>query len=229
MKFSNYIRIHKEGYVFIIIFTVIALLLLSFSGILGVIAIFFTGFSLFFFRDPERLTPIEENLVISPADGIVQSITESTPPDELTNIDEKMLKISIFLNLFDVHVNRAPVTGKVIALHYYSGKFFNASLDKASKENERQSVLVETAKGHKVIFAQIAGLIGRRIICDLEEGGEVVAGQRYGIIRFGSRLDVYLPRQIIPLIGVGQRCVGGETVLANFDSTRVTAPLFEIK
>ena len=116
-----------------------------------------------------------------------------------------------------------------ICFYYYSGKFFNASLDKASKENEHQSVLVETPQGNKVVFVQIAGLIARRIICDLEEGGEVIAGQRFGIIRFGSRLDVYLPRQTIPLVGVGQRCVGGETVLANFNSSKVTAPLFEIR
>ncbi|RYE06364.1 MAG: phosphatidylserine decarboxylase [Rickettsiaceae bacterium] len=219
--------IHREGYIFIISFAAVTFLLASFSTALGWIGFTATMWCAYFFRNPERITPIDDNLVISPADGIVQSISESIPPAELGLGDELMTRISIFLNVFNVHVNRIPIAGKIRALHYNPGKFFNASLDKASIHNERQSVLLETKSGHNVIFVQIAGLVARRIVCDLEEGSEVRSGERYGIIRFGSRADVYLPLKTAILVSVGQTAIGGETVIANFEIKKFSEPKFE--
>lgn len=221
--------IHREGYIFVVIFAAATFLFASFSSTLGWIGFIATAWCAYFFRNPERHTPIDENLVISPADGVITAITESIPPAELGLGEEEMLRISVFLNVFDVHVNRMPVSGKVTALHYHPGKFFNASLDKASVHNERQSVLVETKDGVKVVCVQIAGLIARRIVCDLEEGDVVKGGERYGIIRFGSRADVYLPRKTVPLVCIGQRAIGGETIFANFKSSKVAAPKFEVR
>src|SRR5690606_31859934 len=154
--------------------------------------------------DPDRTTPTGEGLVISPADGTVIKIEEAVPPQELGWTDKPLTKISIFLNVFDVHVNRIPVNGKIIKRHYYPGKFFNASLDKASEFNERNSIIVRTKDKKDVLFVQIAGLVARRILCDVEEGDEVQAGSRYGIIRFGSRADIYLPKGVNPQVAVGQ-------------------------
>lgn len=221
--------IHREGYIFIVLFAVTTFLLASFSSTLGWIGFISTLWCIYFFRNPDRMTPVDENLVISPADGVVQMIVEAMPPAELGLGNEEMLRISVFLNVFNVHVNRNPVGGKIVGLHYNPGKFFNASLDKASIYNERQSVVIETKDGTKVLCVQIAGLIARRIVCDLEEGMEIKAGERYGIIRFGSRVDIYLPRKTIPLVHVGQICVGGETILADFKSTRTNAPKFEVR
>ncbi len=170
-------------------------------------------FCLYFFRDPQRFTPTDDNLVISPADGLIQKITSATPPAELELGESPLTRISIFLNVFDVHINRIPITGKVIAAKYCPGKFLNAELDKASEENERQCVTIEHKKA-KIGLVQIAGLIARRIICDIETGDEVTAGERYGLIRFGSRVDVYLPSKAKVKVLEGQRSIGGETVLA---------------
>ena len=220
--------IHKEGYIFIAIGFAITFILASINTNLGWISFIATLFCVYFFRNPNRLTPVGEGLVISPADGTVVAISQTSPPAEL-KIDEPMLKISIFLNVINVHVNRVPIAGKVIGTHYHPGKFLNASLDKASVHNERQSVVLETLSGVKVAFVQIAGLIARRIVCDLEEGMEVKAGQRYGIIRFGSRMDVYLPAKIIPTVGVGQTVIGGETILADLASNAITPANFEVR
>ncbi len=222
--------IHREGYIFIIGFAIITFILSSFSSTLGFVGIVMTIWCAYFFRNPERYTPIIEDAVISAADGVVQSITEAVPPSELGLGSAEMLRISVFLNVFNVHVNRIPVDGKIVALHYNPGKFLNASLDKASIYNERQSILIHTPSGAKVACVQIAGLIARRIVCDLEEGEEVKAGSRFGIIRFGSRVDVYLPRKTVPLVSVGQISVGGETVLANLkQGTKVSGPKFEVR
>ncbi len=221
--------IHREGYIFIVLFAAATFLFASFSQALGWIGFVSTLFCAYFFRNPDRLTPVDDNLVISPADGVVQMITHTPAPSELNMGDEEMLRISIFLNIFNVHVNRSPVSGTVKALHYNPGKFLNASLDKASTFNERQSVVIETENKSKVICVQIAGLIARRIVCDLENGMNVKAGERYGIIRFGSRVDVYLPGKMIPLVQVGQTAIGGETVLADFSYKKVSAPKFEIR
>lgn len=221
--------IHREGYIFIVLFSAASFFLASFSAALGWVGFIATLFCAYFFRNPDRVTPIDESLVISPADGIVQAITHVPAPAELNLGDEDMMRISIFLNVFNVHVNRNPVSGKVVKLLYNPGKFLNASLDKASAFNERQSVIIETEKKEKVICVQIAGLIARRIVCDLEEGMDVKGGARYGIIRFGSRVDVYLPKKIVPLVHVGQTTVGGETILADLSSKKVSEPKFEVR
>lgn len=229
-QFGDFSRIiHREGYIFIVLFAAVTFLLASLHAALGWAGFVATLFCTYFFRNPDRITPIDENLVISPADGVVQMITHVPAPAELNLGDEDMLRISIFLNVFNVHVNRNPVSGKVVGLHYNPGKFLNASLDKASVFNERQSVVIETEKKERVICVQIAGLIARRIVCDLEDGMEIKAGERYGIIRFGSRVDVYLPKKMVPLVHVGQIAIGGETILADFASKRVSEPKFEIR
>jgi phosphatidylserine decarboxylase len=227
-QYSDFSKIiHKEGYIFIISFAAITFLLASFSTILGWLSFVATVWCMYFFRNPDRITPVADELVISPADGIVQNITEAVPPIELGLSDEEMIRVSIFLNIFNVHVNRIPASGKILALHYNPGKFFNASLDKASIYNERQSVLMETNNGHKIAFVQIAGLIARRIVCELEEDSRVQAGERYGIIRFGSRVDLYLPLKTAVLVSKGQTCIGGETVIADFNLKKTSEPKFE--
>lgn len=212
--------IHKEGYIFIIIFALITFILGSFSSFLGWMGSLCTIWCAFFFRNPERITPVGDNLVISGADGVVQKIVEVEPPKELKLGKEPMIRISVFLNIFNVHVNRVPVSGKILALKYFPGKFFNASLDKASIHNERQSVLIEAQNKTKIAFVQIAGLIARRIVCDLEEDQAVSAGQRYGLIRFGSRMDVYLPLNTTIEVAEGQTCIAGETIIADLNKKK---------
>ncbi len=221
--------IHREGYIFIVIFAVITFILGSFSSTFGWIGAISTAWCIYFFRNPERVTPINDNFVISPADGIVQTIKETTPPSELGLGNDEMIRISVFLNVFNVHINRVPASGKILALNYHPGKFFNASLDKASIHNERQSVLMETSSGVKIAFVQIAGLIARRIVCDLEESQLVKAGQRYGLIRFGSRADIYLPLKTAILVTEGQTCIGGETILADINLNKSSEPKFEVR
>ena len=212
--------IHKEGYVFILIFIIITLVLFLISQKLGWIGVLLTIWCVFFFRDPERVTPIEKDFVVSPADGLVQRITTAKLPPELEGGDEEYTRVSIFLNVFDVHVNRIPIEGEVKILHYHPGKFFNASLDKASEHNERQSILIETPENKLVGVVQIAGLIARRIVCNLKDHEQVKTGERFGIIRFGSRVDVYLPKGIEPQVIEGQRVVGGESIIANLEGVQ---------
>jgi phosphatidylserine decarboxylase len=219
--------IHKEGYIFIIIFAAITFILGSFSSTLAWIGGACTLWCAYFFRNPERMTPTQDNLIVSAADGIVQKIVETIPPAELNLGNEEMTKVSVFLNVFNVHVNRIPASGKILSLHYNPGKFFNASLDKASIYNERQSVLMETKNKTKIAFVQIAGLIARRIVCDLEEEQEVLTGQRYGLIRFGSRVDIYLPIKTTIMVTEGQTCIGGETIIADLDKKKSEQPSFE--
>lgn len=229
MSIINSIRsglhpIHKEGYVFIVLALIPTIIAFATEYTsLGWALLILTAWCAFFFRDPERVTPQNDNLVISPADGTVSLITKALPPKELNMEEKELTRISIFLNIFNVHVNRSPVTGTVKELHYHPGKFLNASLDKASEDNERQSVLVETANGKEVAFTQIAGLIAKRIVCDLEEKQEVKAGERYGIIRFGSRMDVFLPDGVNPQVVVGQTAIAGETILADLKSKSAAA------
>jgi phosphatidylserine decarboxylase len=207
--------IHSEGYYFVIVFAVISFIIGSFYEALGWVGFVATLWCAYFFRNPERVTPVGDNYVVSPADGLVQKITMAAPPPELNMGDEERCRVSIFLNVFDVHVNRVPASGKIKALHYHPGKFFNASLDKASIHNERQAVLMTTKDGEEIAFTQIAGLIARRILCELQEGQEVKAGERFGLIRFGSRMDIFLPKGVNPLVFEGQRAIGGETIIAD--------------
>lgn len=205
--------IHQDGLKFVAIAAAAALLGFAFSTALGWVGIGLTLYVCYFFRDPERVTPKGENLIIAPADGLVQRIVEAVPPQELEMGDAPLTRISIFLNVFDVHINRIPIAGKIAAEHYVAGKFLNAELDKASDENERQLVAIDSAKG-RIGLIQIAGLVARRILCDLEKGQMVEAGERYGLIRFGSRVDVFLPKSARIKVLEGQRSIGGETVLA---------------
>lgn len=209
------VPIHPAGWPFIAAFLLAALILGLIWSPLGWIGLVLSLWCVYFFRDPPRVTPVQEGLIISPADGLVQRIARVTPPAELELGSEERTRISIFLNVFDVHVNRIPIDGTVSTLHYHPGKFLNASLDKASEDNERQLVTVTMKDGQKIGFVQIAGLVARRIICDLKQDQAVKAGERFGLIRFGSRADVYLPEGSAPLVIEGQRVIGGETVLAD--------------
>lgn len=206
--------IHPQGWRFIGIFLAVTLVLFYALGAAGWAGAVLTLWCAWFFRNPERVTPQGAGLIIAPADGVVSLITEAPPPEGLGLGAGARPRISIFMNVFNVHVNRVPASGRIAALEYRAGKFLNATLDKASEDNERQAVRVTTDNGQDIVFVQIAGLIARRIVCDLKEGDRVVAGQRFGLIRFGSRLDVYLEPGMEPLVAVGQPTVAGETVLA---------------
>lgn len=179
------------------------------------LGLLFTGFCLYFFRDPERVPPATPGLALAPADGKVVSVARAVPPAELGLGPEPRWRVAIFLSVLDVHVNRVPVDGTVTRIAYRAGAFVNASLDKASDENERNALALRLADGRDVAVVQIAGLIARRILCDVREGDMVTAGDRFGIIRFGSRTDLYLPPGVPPLVREGQTMVGGETVIAD--------------
>jgi phosphatidylserine decarboxylase len=212
--------IHREGWLFIALFAAINVLAFLFSLWLGIILLPLTLWCLAFFRDPERFTPDEPGLIICPADGRMLPVIEAAPPLELGLGDRARPRLSIFMNVFNVHVNRNPVSGTVIAKSYRPGKFFNASFDKASIHNERMSLRIrpEGDDGtHDLAVVQIAGLVARRIVCDLAQGQGVRRGARFGIIRFGSRVDVYLPPGASILVREGQMVRAGETILARFD------------
>lgn len=217
---AAFVPIHREGYRFIAIFAAVTAVLfwlnLTPLGWLGVIL---TLWCAYFFRDPERVTPLRDGLVISPADGRVSSIEEVIPPPELDLPRDPVIRISVFMNVFDVHVNRSPLDGVVRRIAYIPGAFINAELDKASEDNERQALTLELSDGRLVGVVQIAGLIARRIVKFVNEGDRLMAGQRFGLIRFGSRVDVYLPKGVNTLACVGQRAVAGETVLADLNSS----------
>ena len=206
--------IHPDGWRFVAIFAVVTLLLFWLAAPLGWLGVIATAWCVFFFRDPWRVTPTRAGLVVAPADGRVVSVEPARPPAELGFGDAPMLRVGIFLNVFDVHVNRMPMAGRVAKRVYHAGKFLNASLDKASEENERMAIRLAAPEGD-IGVVQIAGLVARRIVCTLSEGQEVVAGQRFGLIRFGSRTDVYLPAGWPVFAIAGQRMVGGETVIAD--------------
>ena len=215
---SVLVPIHPAGWMFIAIFAIASLLLAMMSSVLGFIGLVATAWCVYFFRNPPRVTPMREGLIVSPADGVVQKILSCVPPAELQLGDQPRTRISIFLNVFNVHVNRVPVEGSITHLHYQEGKFLNANLDKASDENERQSIKITMPNDITVGVVQIAGLVARRIICELKLGQSVKAGEVFGLIRFGSRVDIYLPHNVTPLVIVGQTMIGGETILADLKS-----------
>jgi phosphatidylserine decarboxylase len=212
---SVIVPIHPSGWMFVAIFALVSLALSLIWAPFGWLGLIATSWCVYFFRDPDRITPMREGLIVSPADGVVQKIIKCVPPAELDLGKDERTRVSIFLNVFNVHVNRIPMEGSVSKLHYNPGKFFNAALDKASEENERMSVKVTTPDGVHYGVVQIAGLVARRILCDLKEGQSVKCGERFGIIRFGSRVDVYLPKDTTPTVIEGQVSVGGETILAD--------------
>ncbi len=211
------VPIHRQGWPFVAIFFAVAVILGFLWKPLFWLGLLATAWCAFFFRDPPRVTPLDANLVISPADGVVQSVAPRVPPPELELGNRPLPCVSVFMNVFDVHVNRTPVAGRVEKRAYHAGRFLNASLDKASEENERQSFRIETTGGRRVGLVQIAGLVARRIVGFVDAGSRLVPGERIGLIRFGSRCDVYLPEGTALLVCVGQRAIAGETVLADLD------------
>jgi phosphatidylserine decarboxylase len=214
---SSIAPVHKEGWPFVLIFAAITLVIYWFGvPFLPFVGLVLTAWCAYFFRDPERVTPMGKSLVISPADGVVSHIVEIIPPPELDLPREKHTRISVFMNVFDVHINRSAMDGRIVKLAYVPGKFLNAELDKASEDNERQAVTLERDDGSRIGMVQIAGLVARRIVKFVSEGDTLLAGQRFGLIRFGSRVDVFLPHGATALVCVGQRAVAGETVLADF-------------
>ena len=212
------VPVHRDGHKFVGLAALLTLVLFWLWSPLGWIGALVTAWVVYFFRDPERVTQTREGLVIAPADGKITAIEEVLPPKELGLGDEPLLRISTFLSIFDVHIQRAPVAGDVREVAYRQGLFLNAVLDKASEDNERNGVVIETAQGQKIGVVQIAGLIARRILCFVKAGDALGVGERYGLIRFGSRVDVYLPKGHSALVSVGQRAIAGETVFADLKS-----------
>jgi phosphatidylserine decarboxylase len=207
--------IHPEGYPFIGGFALASLVFFLIWTPLGWIGTLLTVWCALFFRDPQRVTPLREGLVVAPADGRVSMVVQAVPPQELGLGDKPLPRVSIFMSVFNCHVNRSPATGRVDRIAYRPGKFVNAELDKASEDNERNSLVIATPSG-QIGVIQIAGLVARRIVCFVREGQSMTAGERFGLIRFGSRLDIFLPEGTKPLVAEGQTAVAGETVLADF-------------
>ena len=206
-------KLHKEGYRFLVIAAVITFILLLISNFLGIISFILTIWVYYFFRDPERFPINDENYLVSPADGVISQITETNGPNELGLENKKFTRVSIFMNVFNCHVNRIPCSGKINKIFYKPGKYINASLDKASEENERNYVLMSNIDGDELILVQIAGLIARRIVCDAKENDENKQGNRFGIIRFGSRVDLYFENYKL-MVQKNQKTIGGETLIA---------------
>lgn len=207
--------LHPEGRRFVIAAVLVTLVLFWAVTPLGWLGLVLSAYCVYFFRDPERVVPDVDGALVSPGDGVVSQITQAPPPRELDMGADPRTRISIFLSVFNVHVNRVPAAGRITDLIYVPGKFVNAALDKASEDNERQIARMKTTAGHDIAFVQIAGLVARRIVCGLEVDQTVAMGERFGIIRFGSRVDVYLDGDLVPMVVEGQTVVGGETILAD--------------
>jgi phosphatidylserine decarboxylase len=212
---SQFSPIHPQGYPFVGGFAFVSLILFWLWPPLGWLGTVATLWCAYFFRDPQRVTPVREGLVLAPADGRVSQIANAVPPSELALGGRPLPRISIFMSVFDCHINRSPVAGRIERVAYRAGKFLSADLDKASEDNERNAFVIVTATGSRVAVVQIAGLIARRIVPFSREGEAVGAGQRIGMIRFGSRVDVYLPEGMRPLVAEGQTALAGETVIAD--------------
>jgi len=206
-------KLHKEGYRFLAIAAVITFILLLFSSFLGIIGLVLTVWVYYFFRDPERFSINDESYLTSPADGVVSQIVETNGPSELGLENKKFTRVSIFMNVFNCHVNRVANSGKVSQVFYKPGKYLNASFNKASEENERNYVNIVNSDGDNIVLVQIAGLIARRIVCKVKENDEVKQGSRFGIIRFGSRVDLYFEKYKL-LVQLNQKTIAGETLIA---------------
>ena len=207
-------KIHKEGYKFLAISILATFIILFFSKFLGIIFVIISVWIYYFFRDPERYSINDDNFLVSPADGLITNISEKSGPEELRLEHTSFTRVSVFMNVFNCHVNRTPSSGKVTEIFYKPGKFLNASLDKASEENERNYYKISLSNGEEIIIVQIAGLIARRIVCEVEQGQELKQGDRIGMIRFGSRVDIYFKNKKI-LAKLGQNVVAGESLLAS--------------
>ena len=208
-------KIHDEGYKFLVIFIIITIVLYFIHGFFGFVGLLLTIWCYYFFRDPERISIGDDNFLTSPADGLVLQVIDTNGPKELGLQDKNFTKVSIFMNVFDCHVNRSPCYGKVSEILYKPGKFINASLDKASEDNERNYYRIKcNVSGEEIIMVQIAGLIARRIVCEVEQGQELAQGERIGMIRFGSRVDIFFKNKKI-LAKIGQNVTAGESLIAS--------------
>lgn len=215
---STFVKpMHPEGRKFVAIFAAIAVAFFMLWEPLGWIGVGLTVWVYYFFRDPERVVPNAENVMVSPADGIVSLLEPAVPPSELGLGNEPMTRISVFMSVFNCHVNRIPAAGRITKVAYHHGKFLNASLDKASEQNERNGIAVELNDGRQYGVVQIAGLVARRIMCWTKEETQMQRGERFGLIRFGSRLDIYLPSGTEPTVQIGQTMIAGETIIANLN------------
>ncbi|MEO3387734.1 phosphatidylserine decarboxylase [Mesorhizobium sp. CAU 1741] len=223
---NAFVPINREGWPFIAGFAGVSVVLGVFSTSLFWIGVILTAWCAYFFRDPERVTPVDDRLVVSPADGIVSAVGPAVPPRELGLGETEMTRISVFMNVFSCHVNRSPVRGRIVAIEHRPGKFLNAELDKASAENERNGLVIDSPHG-RVAAVQIAGLVARRIVCWTEAGNDIAVGDRFGLIRFGSRVDVYLPQSAVAKVAIGQTAVAGETIIAEFGAQAVS-PLVRV-
>jgi phosphatidylserine decarboxylase len=219
------VPMHPEGRKFVAIFAAITAALWLVWEPLFWMGVGMTVWCYYFFRDPVRSVAQKPGLILSPADGVVSLITKTVPPVEMLLGDKPLTRVSVFMNVFNCHVNRAPISGEVIAITYHHGKFVNASLDKASEHNERNSITIEAADKTRIGVTQIAGLVARRIVCFTKLGNGLSVGERFGLIRFGSRLDVFLPEGIQPTVGLGQTAVAGETILAHLDGINEEWPI----
>jgi len=206
-------RLHKEGYRFLAIAAVITFILLLISNFFGIISFILTIWVYYFFRDPERFSINDENYLLSPADGVISQITETKGPIELGLENKKFTRVSIFMNVFNCHVNRMPCSGKIKKILYKPGKYINASFDKASDENERNYIKMANFQTEELILVQIAGLIARRIVCEIKENDDTKQGDKFGIIRFGSRVDLYFENYQL-MVKPNQKTIGGETIIA---------------
>lgn len=223
---NSLVPVRREGYPFIAAFGGAAVVLGLVWGPFFWIGLILTGWCAYFFRDPERVTPVDDRFVISPADGIVSAIGPAVPPRELGLGATEMTRISVFMNVFSCHVNRSPVRGRITRIEHRPGRFLNAELDKASTENERNGLVIESPNG-TIAVVQVAGLVARRIICWADAGTSIGVGDRFGLIRFGSRLDVYLPGDAVPRVAIGQTSVAGETIIAEFGGEQ-SSPLVRV-
>ena len=215
---STFVKpMHPEGRKFVAIFAAITLVLFLLWKPLGWVGVGLTVWVYYFFRDPERVVPIQEGIMVSPADGIVSLLEPAVPPSELGLGSEPMTRVSVFMSVFNCHVNRIPAAGRITTVAYHHGKFLNASLDKASEQNERNGITVELRDGRQYGVVQIAGLVARRIMCWSKEGSDMQRGERFGLIRFGSRLDIYLPSGTEPTVQIGQTMIAGETIIARLN------------
>ena len=219
------VPMHPEGRKFVAIFAAVTAALWLVWEPLFWLGLGLTIWCYYFFRDPVRSVAQRPGLILSPADGVVSLITKTVPPSDMQLGDKPLMRLSVFMNVFNCHVNRAPMAGTVVAISYHHGKFLNASLDKASEHNERNSITIETADKTRIGVTQIAGLVARRIVCFTKVGAHLGVGERFGLIRFGSRLDIFLPEGVEPAVGLGQTAVAGETILARLDAPAEDWPI----
>ena len=213
------IKINNHAWIYLIILSLLMIVFFPFFPLIGLCFLLILIFTAYFFRDPDKVVPTNENLILSPADGLITYIGPSDPPSEVEIEYIEFNKISIFLSIFDIHVNRIPASGKILSCDYVKGKFLNATLDKSSHDNEKNIITMKLKNDNKIIFTQVAGLIARRIISNVKENQDVLIGDRYGIIKFGSRVDVYIPKNLKIYVSEGQKVIGGQSILSDLNNS----------